>query len=127
VLADERLVENAAARGRQLVQGLEALKLRHPLIGDVRGSGLIVGVELVTDSATKSPASKDAHRVAYRCFELGLLVIYAGIYGNVIELTPPLSITEQEIDEALSVFDHALTDVEAGRFDDTKLDPYAGW
>jgi 4-aminobutyrate aminotransferase len=127
VLADERLVENAAARGRQLVQGLEALKLRHPLIGDVRGIGLIVGVELVTDSATKSPASKDAHRVAYRCFELGLLVIYAGIYGNVIELTPPLSITEQEIDEALSVFDHALTDVEAGRFDDTKLDPYAGW
>jgi 4-aminobutyrate aminotransferase len=127
VLADEHLVENAAERGRQLVAGLEELARRHRLIGDVRGRGLIVGVELVSDRATRAPAAKDAHRLAYRCFELGLIVIYAGIHGNVIEMTPPLTIAEREIDEALSLFERALTDVEAGRFDDRKLAPYAGW
>ncbi|MDX6535403.1 MAG: 4-aminobutyrate aminotransferase [Gaiellales bacterium] len=127
VIADEHLIENAAARGKQLLDGMEALKASHPLIGDVRGRGLIVGVELVTDQATREPAAKDAHRLAYRCFELGLIVIYAGIYGNVIEITPPLSISEAEIDEGLAIFERALADVEAGRFDDSKLAPYAGW
>jgi 4-aminobutyrate aminotransferase len=127
VLADERLVENAAARGKQLLDGMEALKAAHPLIGDVRGKGLIAGIELVTDRGTREPAAKDAHRLAYRCFELGLIVIYAGIHGNVIEITPPLTITEAEIDEGLGIFERALSDVEAGRFDDSKLTPYAGW
>jgi 4-aminobutyrate aminotransferase len=127
VIEDERLVENAAARGRQLLDGLRALQQRHPLIGDVRGKGLILGVELVTDRETRAPAATDAHRLAYRLFELGLIVIYAGLYGNVIEMTPPLTVTEAEIDEALALFEQALSDVEAGRFDDAKLAPYAGW
>jgi 4-aminobutyrate aminotransferase len=127
VIEEERLVDNAAARGRELLAGLEALQVRHPLIGDVRGRGLIVGVELVSDRATRAPAALDAHRLVYRLFELGLLVIYAGLYGNVIEITPPLTITAAEVDEALALFEQALSDVESGRFDDAKLVPYAGW
>ena len=127
VLEQERLLENATARGRQFLDGFEALQARHPLIGDVRGSGLIMGVELVKDRDTREPAPTDAHRLAYRLFELGLIVIYAGLHGNVIEMTPPLTITAAEVDEALALFEQALSDVEAGRFDDAKLAPYAGW
>ena len=123
----EGLVANAAAMGTRLLEGLEEIAGRSRLIGDVRGSGLILGVELVTDRETREPAPVDAHRLVYRLFELGVLAIYSGLHGNVIELTPPLIISAAEIDEFLTVFERALADVEAGRFDDAKLAPYAGW
>ena len=127
VIRDEGLVENADRMGARLLDGLRAIQGRSRLIGDVRGRGLIVGIELVVDRATREPAPVDAHRVVYRCFELGLLTLYAGLMGNVIELTPPLTINSGEIDEALSIFERALADVEAGGFDDAKLAPFAGW
>ncbi|HWT97533.1 MAG TPA: aspartate aminotransferase family protein, partial [Terriglobales bacterium] len=127
VVEEQKLRENATAMGRLLLDGLQALAEAHQLIGDVRGLGLIIGIELVRDRETREPAAREAARLAYRCFELGLIVIYCGIYGNVIELTPPLTITEADVDEALSVLDQALSDIEAGRFDDAKLAPYSGW
>ena len=93
----------------------------------MRGRGLILGVELVADRGTREPAPRDAHRLAYRLFELGALVYVSGLAGNVIELTPPLTISAAEVDEALALFEQALADVEAGRFDDAKLAPFAGW
>ena len=71
VLAEEDLVANAAARGAELLAGFEALQETHELIGDVRGRGLIIGVELVTDRATRTPAPTDAHRLAYRLSSSG--------------------------------------------------------
>lgn len=127
VVEDEDLAGNAARMGKRLLDGLGDLQRRHPLIGEVRGRGLLLGAELVTDRATREPATRDAARVAYRCFELGLLVMYMGLASNVIELTPPLTIADAEADRALAILDHALGDVEAGRFDDAKLAPYAGW
>jgi len=127
VIEAEGLVANAAAMGRRLLEGLEAIAGRSRLVGDVRGSGLILGVELVGDRVTREPAPVDAHRLVYRLFELGVLAIYSGLHGNVIELTPPLVITAAEVDEFLGVFERALADVEAGGFDDAKLAPYAGW
>jgi 4-aminobutyrate aminotransferase len=127
VIEEERLAANAARMGESLQAGLRALAARHPLIGEVRGQGLMIGVELVRDQATKEPAAREAARLVYRCFELGLLVIYCGLTGNVIEMTPPLTIGDAEVSEALEILDQALGDVEAGRFDDAKLAPYAGW
>lgn len=127
VLRDEQLLENAAARGKQLYGGLLDIQTRHPIVGDVRGRGLIAGVELVEDQATRAPASLAAARVVYRCFELGLILIYAGLHGNTLEITPALTINAAEIDQGLEILDQALGDVEAGRFDDSKLAPYAGW
>ena len=127
VLRSERLFVNARDRGLELLEGLRSLMADHPLIGDVRGRGLMVGVELVTDRTTREPATRDAARVAYRCFELGLLVIYCGRFSNVIEMTPPLTITSGDIREMLTVLDRALADIEAGLFDDAKLAPYSGW
>ena len=127
VLRDEALLDNAQRMGARLLDGLRHLQMQHPLIGDVRGKGLMVGIELVVDRETREPATRDAARLVYRCFELGLLVIYCGLLGNVIEMTPPLTIDDSDVDHALSVLDEALADVEAERFDDAKLARFAGW
>jgi 4-aminobutyrate aminotransferase len=127
VIEDEALLDNAARMGSRLLDGLLEIQNGSRLIGDVRGRGLVLGVELVADRATREPAPRDTHRLVYRLFELGLLTIYSGLYGNVVEITPPLTIGAAEIDEALGLFERALVDVEAGRFDDAKLAPFAGW
>jgi 4-aminobutyrate aminotransferase len=127
VIADEGLQQNAERVGEHLRDGLRDLARRHPLIGDVRGLGLMIGTELVEDRQTKAPAPLAAARLVYRCFELGLLVIYCGLLANVIEMTPPLTLASHEADEALAILEEALADVEAGRFDDAKLDRFQGW
>lgn len=118
VMQREDLATNAADMGGYLKEKLLEMKGGHPLIGDVRGKGLLLGVELVTDQQTREPATTDAHRLAYRCFELGLILL---AFGNVMEITPPLTITRSDADEALAIFERALADIEAGRFDDAKL------
>ncbi len=121
ILQREDLTANAADVGGYLKEQLLEMKGRHPLIGDVRGKGLLLGVELVADPRTREPAVQDAHRLAYRCFELGLILL---AFGNVMEITPPLTITRSDADEALAIFERALADIEAGRFDDAKLDGF---
>ena len=121
VVESDELIENAATVGDFLLDGLKQLQGRHRLIGDVRGLGLFIGVELVSDQGTREAAPLDASRLIYRCYELGLLVIAVGRFGNVIEITPPLTTTLAEAEDALAVFEEALSDVEAGRFDDSKL------
>jgi 4-aminobutyrate aminotransferase len=121
------LVGNARVIGDRLLAGFKELQKRHPLIGDVRGRGMILGVELVKDRLTKEPAAKEAAKVAYRAFELGLIVFYGGIYSNVLEITPPLTMTPEEADQGIAILDEALRDVESGSFPDEKLGRYAGW
>ena len=127
VIRDEGLMANASDVGEYLRTGLRELARTHPSIGDVRGMGLMLGFELVEDRASKAPASRLAARLVYRCFELGLMVIYCGLLANVIEMTPALTLTRDDAETALAIIDHALTDCEAGRFDDAKIAPYAGW
>ena len=127
VIRDEGLMAKASAVGEHLRTGLRELARTHPSIGDVRGMGLMLGFELVEDRASKAPAAKLAARLVYRCFELGLMVIYCGLLANVVEMTPPLTLSHADADRALAIIDHALTDCEAGRFDDAKIAPYAGW
>ncbi len=116
IIEDERLVENAARVGAHALAKLEELKASHPLIGDVRGLGLLLGVELVRDRATKEPAIDETDAVLYRCLERGLS--FKTTLGNVLTLTPPLIITEAEVDHAVAIIDEALHETEqevAGR------------
>jgi 4-aminobutyrate aminotransferase len=126
-IEQDRLVENAARVGAYLHRRLCALQDRHPLVGDVRGLGLMQGVELVKDRRTKAPATAEAAKVVYRAYELGLLLFYVGMFSNVLEITPPLILTETEADEGVAILDQALADVEAGRVGDEAITRYAGW
>ena len=127
VIESEGLVEKAQRLGAYLFDGLNSLVASHELVGDVRGKGLELGVEFVLDRATKDPAPFETAQVAYRCFELGLVVGYSGSLGNVLEFSPPLVLTEAEADFLLEIVDRALSDVEGGRFDASKLEGFAGW
>ncbi len=126
-IRDDGLVDNAAARGRQLMDGLTAMRERHELVGDVRGRGLAIGIELVRDRRTKEPATMEAAKVALRCYQLGVFITYVGMASNVPELTPPLTLTANEAGEALGVLDQAIGDVAAGRVGDDEIAAFVGW
>jgi len=96
VIKEERLEANAANIGIYLLEQFHKLKEKYEIIGDVRGKGLILGIELVKDRDTKEPADEMAALVVYRSYELGLLYYYAGIHSNVLEFTPPLVLTMKE-------------------------------
>lgn len=126
-IARDRLAENAAAVGRHLRDLLEGLQQKHELVGDVRGRGLAIGVELVSDRAGKLPARAETAQVVYRAFELGLVLYYVGTGSNVLELTPPLTLTKEEAEAGIGILDRALSDVAAGRVDRAAVAGFAGW
>src|SRR5206468_11854794 len=107
----ERLVANAAEVGARLMNGLQALTDKHPLVGDVRGRGLMIGIELVRDRQTKERATDERDAVVSAAFARGLLVLGAG--KNAIRFSPPLVLTREQADTAVRLFDDALTEVEA--------------
>ena len=106
-LIRESLMKNAEVVGAHLIDGARALMEKHPLIGDVRGRGLMVGVELVRDRKTKERAASERDALVKECFTRGLLVLGAG--RNAIRLSPPLVLTKQQADIALGILDEALT------------------
>lgn len=126
-IEQDRMVDNAARVGVYMQTRLQALQERHALVGDVRGLGLIQGVELVRDRETKTPAATEAAKVVFRAFELGLLLFYVGTFSNVLEITPPLILSEAEADEGVAILDRALADVESGRVSDEAIQRYSGW
>jgi len=111
VLLDENIQAHAKAMGELLRTGLLELQKKHPLIGDVRGRGLMVGVELVVDRASKEPASAKTADVFERAKELGLLLGKGGYFGNVLRIKPPMCITAEDIAFLLDVLDVCLREV----------------
>jgi 4-aminobutyrate aminotransferase len=105
---DEELVANARARGAELVGGLRELMADFEVIGDVRGRGLMVGVEFVKDRATREPDSATSEAVAARSADAGLLLLNCGVHHQVIRWIPPLDVTVPEVEEALRLFESAL-------------------
>jgi len=112
-LLKDRLVANAADVGAHMLDGLKALAEKHPLIGDVRGRGLMIGVELVRDRATKERAIDERNAVVTAAFNRGLLILGAG--KNAVRFSPPLVLTRDQADTAVKIFDEALTEVERSR------------
>ena len=112
VIRDERLMANAAARGAQLHDGLSALAERHPLIGDVRGLGLFMGVELVRDQDSLEPAAPETKTVVEAMKSAGFLLSTEGPHHNVLKIKPPLVIAEEECDRFLDTLDVVLARLE---------------
>jgi 4-aminobutyrate aminotransferase len=110
-IADEDLIANAARRGEELTSGLERLRAEDDRIGDVRGPGLMVGVEFVKDRATREPDGDLATALVARSAELGLLVLSCGLAHQVVRWIPPIDVTSAEISEAVEIFGEALRTV----------------
>jgi 4-aminobutyrate aminotransferase len=107
----ERLVANAGEVGEYLLNGVKELADAHPLIGDVRGKGLMIGIELVRDRATRERAVKERDALVQAAFQNGLLILGAG--QNAIRLSPPLVLTRDQARTAVQLLDRAFGDVEA--------------
>lgn len=127
VIEGERLHENARRVGEHMMGRLQEMMEQHRLIGDVRGRGLLIGVELVKDRGSKEPAKTETAKLCYRAWELGLLTEYVGLHSNVVEITPPLILTKEQADRGLDLLERALSDVEAGKVPDEKIAAYTGW
>ena len=110
VMQDEQLPENAAARGAQLMDALKPLEDELTLVGELRGKGLMIGLELVT-GADKTPADTAAKEVKKRCREAGILIGVGGTYANVVRLQPPLVLTEEEAAQIVDILSKVLRDV----------------
>lgn len=114
VLERDGLLQACADMGRYAYDALQAMKPRHPLIGDIRGPGLLLGVELVRDQQTKEPATSETLEVYRRAMDLGVIfgtTRYAGL-GNVLKVKPPFTITRSQMDHVLDVLDQVLTAIE---------------
>ena len=110
-LLEEGLIENAACLGEYILGQLKGLQKRFPLIGDVRGKGLMIGMELVKDPGTKEKAIEERSKIIQACFEKGLLILGCG--ENVIRLIPPLIITKSEVDTALTILEEVFKNLKA--------------
>jgi alanine-glyoxylate transaminase/(R)-3-amino-2-methylpropionate-pyruvate transaminase len=108
VIDEDGIQANAARIGGMLKAGFESLARKHDVIGDVRGLGLMLGIELVKDRGTKEPAKEACMRVFEACRELGLLIGKGGLHGNVLRIKPPMCLTEADAHFMLDVLDAAF-------------------
>ena len=103
IMDSEKLTDNSARIGAYMKERLTAMMAKCPYLGDVRGMGLVMGLEFVKDQKTRAPAPELIKPVIDTCANRGLLVGSVGMYGNVIRVAPPLVITQAEADESLDI------------------------
>jgi 4-aminobutyrate aminotransferase len=111
VIEEDDLRTNAAVVGSHFRKKLEELQQKHPLIGDVRGMGLMQALELVEDRTTKQPSPTGTTALMEEARKRGLLVGKGGFYGNVIRMSPPLNISKADVDEAVRILDESFAAV----------------
>lgn len=111
VIDRENLQRNSLEVGNYLMDGLKRLMSKHEVIGEVRGKGLMIGIEFVKDRKTKEPAGEECFKVFERARDLGLLIGKAGFYGNVLRIKPPMCFTREDVDFTIEVLDIALSEL----------------
>jgi 4-aminobutyrate aminotransferase len=110
-LVENELMENARRQGAALLEGLRVLQRKYDVIGDVRGEGLMIGVEFVADRATKEPLENFVHKLELAAFKKGLLLLGCG--RSAIRIAPPLVIDDEDVRNGLRILDEALAEVTA--------------
>jgi len=111
IFENENLVENSAKIGEYMKGELQKIAAKCPYLGDVRGMGLVMGLEFVKDKTTKEPAPQLIKPIIDKCAQSGLLVGSVGMYGNVLRVAPPLVITKELADESLAIMENVLKDI----------------
>jgi alanine-glyoxylate transaminase/(R)-3-amino-2-methylpropionate-pyruvate transaminase len=108
VIDREKLQANSLKIGNRILAGLNKLKEKHNIIGDVRGKGLMLGIELVKDRQSKEPGKEECAQVMETAKEMGLLLGKGGLWGQTIRFSPPMCVNEQDADFLLEVLDRSL-------------------
>lgn len=111
VIEKEGLQQNSLESGNYLIAGFNQLAEKHAIIGEVRGKGLMLGVELLKDRSTKEPATAECAAIFEKCKDLGLLIGKGGLFGNTLRIKPPMCIHQADADFMLEVIDEALAGV----------------
>ncbi|MCP4689743.1 MAG: 4-aminobutyrate--2-oxoglutarate transaminase [Desulfobacterales bacterium] len=114
ILFEDGLMERGKALGETLAARFQTLKENHEIIGDVRGKGPMLAMELVQDRVTKTPATDEAKKLVQLCFDKGLVLIACGNYGNVIRTLMPFVITDEQLEKGLSILEESLHELEKG-------------
>lgn len=112
ILFDDGLLKTAQSLGETLLKRFTSLQKDHEMIGEVRGKGPMLGLELVQDRITKEPATEKAKKLVQLCYEKGLFILSCGNYGNVIRTLMPLVITKDELDKGLSILEESFYELE---------------
>lgn len=111
VMLRDRLPDQVAEKGEYIMKRLDEMKEQYPIIGDVRGKGLMIGIELVKDQKKKTPAVEEVRKIRDLCREKGLLVGSGGVKGCVLRIQPPLVIEKEQIDKALNILEESIKEV----------------
>ncbi|RKO68046.1 4-aminobutyrate--2-oxoglutarate transaminase [Desulfofundulus salinus] len=110
-MQEQKLADRAARIGEMALGRLRAMQEKYPLIGDVRGLGAMVAMELVKDRKTKEPAKDETARIIQECYKRGLIIISAGIFSNVVRMLMPLTITDEQLDLGFSILEEVMAEV----------------
>jgi len=109
----EEILKNVKEMGGYALRRLNELKERHKIIGDVRGKGLLIGIEIVKDKESKRPAKEETALICFnKALNRGLLLATSGWYGNVIRFAPPLTVSRDELEKAIEILDQSISEVE---------------
>jgi len=125
IIEEENLLQRAEKTGTYIKERFNDMKDRYPIIGDVRGIGLSIGVDLVANRITKERSSIAASKICYRCWEKGLILTFFS--KNVLRIQPPLVITMEQVDKAIDIIDESINDYLSGRIPDKVLSVVVGW
>ncbi len=125
VIEEEQLVERSAELGQYVRERFEKLQEKYPIIGDVRGLGLSIGVDLVADPVTKERAKDAAAKICYRCWQKGLVLIF--LAGCVLRVQPPLVISKEELDQGIAIIEETIKEYLNGEIPDDVLQVVKGW
>jgi 4-aminobutyrate aminotransferase/(S)-3-amino-2-methylpropionate transaminase len=111
ILFEDGLLQRAEALGETLLSRFKALQEQHEIIGEVRGKGPMLGMELVRDRESKEPATEEAKKLVKLCFDKGLIILSCGNFGNVIRTLMPFVITDEQLDRGLSILEESLDEL----------------
>jgi alanine-glyoxylate transaminase/(R)-3-amino-2-methylpropionate-pyruvate transaminase len=107
-IREDNTLQNAKETGGYLKENLQQLQTKHDIIGDIRGKGLMIGVELVKDRTTKEPAGEEAGRVVEFARDNGVIIGKGGAMGNMLRMNPPLCIQKEDVDVVIEVVDRSM-------------------
>lgn len=125
IIKEENLIKKAEEMGNYILSRFLELKKSRKMIGDVRGRGLLIGVDIVTDRETKERADKEAAKICWRCYEKGLIITFFS--QSILRIAPPLVIKKSLVDQALDIIEQSMIEVEKGLVSDEVLNKIQGW